>query len=284
VTADVRSGRADPVRGALGDTTDRDYGAKLDRFWAMCEPEAQDAITWLGVRDGHTVVDAGCGAGGPTRLLRLAAGRDGCVVGLDLSWAHAVSARAATPGVAQADVARPPLRPACADVVWASNTLHHLNDPVGGLVALGALLRAAGTLAVVQSSMLPDMVFAWDARLEREVTMACRRHYAARYGLDPDELSAPRAWVGWLRDAGFRDVRARTFTIDRVAPLDPPARDWLLEVLFRGHWLGKVEQHLAPADVEALHALVDPESSGFCLDRPDFHHVQTLTVVAGRRP
>jgi hypothetical protein len=76
--------------------------------------------------------------------------------------------------------------------VWSVNTIHHLRDPAAGACGMAELLRPGGRLALGQSSLLPDMYFAWDARLERATTEAVRAYYRDRYGLSEQDLTAVR--------------------------------------------------------------------------------------------
>jgi SAM-dependent methyltransferase len=183
----------------------------------------------------------------------------------------------------QADLLRTPLVAATFDLVWSVNTIHHLRDPGAGTRALSALLRPGGRLALGQSSLLPDMYFAWDARLERVTTEAVRAYYRNRYGLSEQDLTAVRGLLGLLQDAGLSSINARTFVIERVAPLDECAHAWLLEAIFRGTWGERLRPYLSPADQEELTRLCDPQHPQFALRRPDFHFVQTFTLAVGER-
>jgi SAM-dependent methyltransferase len=207
-------------------------------------------------------------------------------VGIDLSTTHLNAARGTLPAGAlllQADLQRTPLAEAIFDLVWSVNTVHHLRDPLAGTRALSALLRPGGRLALGQSSLLPDMCFAWDARLERATNEAVRAYYRDRYRLSEQDLTAVRGIFGLLHEAGLSRLVVRTFVIERCAPLDPPAHAWLLEALFRGTWGERLRPYLSPADYEALTRLCDPQDREFALRRPDFHFVQTFTLAVGQR-
>jgi SAM-dependent methyltransferase len=230
------------------------------------------------------VLDAGCGTGEALGWLQAAVTPGGAAVGVDLAAEHLRGARAALAGDAlllQADLRKLPLAGASFDAIWSVNTLHHLQDPLAGVRALAALLRRGGQLALGQSSLLPDMYFAWDARLERVTNEAVRSYYRERYGVSERELAAVRALVGVLRAGGLANVCVRTFVIERIAPLDPPAHAWLVEAIFRGTWGERLRPYLAAADHAELMALCDPQHPRFALLRPDFHFLQTFTLALG---
>ena len=274
------------MAGRLGDTSERDYARKLRLFSAFAEPELRAAIASLRVASGMRVLDAGCGTGEALGWFAAAVAPGGLAVGIDLSTTHLGAARAALPSSAlllQADLQRIPLGDAIFDIVWSVNTIHHLRDPVAGTLALSELLRPGGRLVLGQSSLLPDMYFAWDARLERATNEAVRAYYRDRYRLGEHDLTAVRGIFGLLRWAGLSRVAVRTLVIERCAPLDPHARAWLLEAIFRGTWGERLRPYLSPEDHEALTRLCDPQDKQFALHRPDFHFIQTFTLAVGER-
>src|SRR6516165_10905590 len=224
--------------GRLGDTPERDYSRKLRLFNALAEPELRAAIDSLRLRPGMRVLDAGCGTGETLGWLAAAVAPGGFAVGVDLSRTHVGAAHLSSPDalLLQADLLRAPLVVGSFDLVWSVNTVHHLSDPAVGARTLAALLRPGGRLALGQSSLLPDMYFAWDARLERVTNEAVRANYRDRYGLSEHDLTAVRGLVGLLQHIGLSGITARTFVIERLAPLDPRAHAWLLEAIFRGTW------------------------------------------------
>jgi SAM-dependent methyltransferase len=273
--------------GRLGDTAERDYSCKLSLFNALAEPELRAAIASLGLASGMCVLDAGCGTGETLGWLAAAVAPGGLAVGADLSGIHLDAARRALSQQAlllQADLRRIPLISHSFDLVWSVNTIHHLHEPIEGARALAALLRPGGRLALGQSSLLPDMVFAWDARLERVTTEAVRAYYRDRYRLCEHDLTAVRGLLALLQATDLSDIRVRTFVIERVAPLDPSAHAWLLEAIFRGTWGERLRPYLSAADHAQLTHLCDPDHPEFALRRPDFHFLQTFTLAVGERP
>jgi len=274
-------------RGLLGDTAARDYARKLRLFNAFAGPEIRQAIAQLELRPGARVLDAGCGTGETMRWLSERVGPRGSVIGVDLAAAHVAAARATSPWatvVVQADLTAPPITPATLDLVWSVNTFNHLHDPVAGLRQAASLLRPGGRIALGQSSLLPDMYFAWDSRLERLANEAVRRYYRDRYALDERDLASVRALVGMMRAAGLRDVTVRTIPIERIAPVAREDEDYLVEAIFRNSWGERLRRYLSREDYDALERLCDPEHPDFALRRPDFHFLQTFTLVIGTAP
>jgi SAM-dependent methyltransferase len=266
----------------LGDTPSRDYSSKLRLFNAFAEPELRRAIGALSLAPGMRVLDAGCGTGEALSWLHELIAPNGTVVGVDLSAAHLGAAcRHLGPGVTilQADLLEAPLTPQSFDLIWCVNTIHHLRDPLHGVRRLASLLRPGGRIALGQSSFLPDMYFAWDARLERLTNEAVRSYYRERYGLDESDLTAVRAMLGLLQSAFLRHVSIRTIVIERTAPLGPSDRAYLLEAIFRQTWGERLRPYLSRADYAELSALCDPGHSQFALRRADFHFLQTFTLA-----
>jgi SAM-dependent methyltransferase len=276
--------------GLLGDTTARDYSRKLRLFNTFAAPELKQAIASLALSQGMRVLDAGCGTGEALLWLRDAVSPGGAVVGIDLAAAHVSAARAgcsdtssssAQVMVLQADVMHPPLAPRNFDLVWSVNTINHLREPLAGVRALADLLRPGGRIAVGQSSVLPEMFFSWDSRLERLTTEAVRRYYRDRYDLTERQLAHTRSIVGLLRRAALRNVRVRTFIIERVSALNDADEAYLLEAIFRDTWGERLRPYLSREDYAELSALCDPRHPAFALSRPDFHFLQTFTLAVG---
>jgi len=274
--------------GLLGDTVARDYSRKLKLFNAFAAPELRQAIRGLALTPGMRVLDAGCGTGEALAWLAAEVAPGGAVIGMDLATSHVRAARSVTPEdqalVLQASLLEAPMAPASFDLAWSVNVINHLRSPSAGIDALGLLLRPGGRIALGQSSLLPDMYFAWDSRLERLVNEAVRQYYRDRYQLDERDLTAVRAILGLLRKAGFQHVSARTFMIERIAPLRAEDDAYLVETIFRDTWGSRLEPYLARNDYEEVVRLCDPAHPDFALRRPDFHFLQSFTLVVGTTP
>ncbi len=270
--------------GLLGDTPARDYSHKLGLFNAFAEPELRQLIVGLGLRPGMRVLDAGCGSGEALNWLLDEVKPTGTVTGIDLAVAHVSAARLhAVPEIEilPRDMLDSPFAPASFDFIWCVNTVNHLRDPIRGVNGLVSLLRPGGRLTLGQSALLPDMYFAWDARLERVTNEAVRRYYRDRYGLEERDLAQVRAIVGLLRRAALRNVTARSIVIERLSPVGAATESYLLEAIFRGTWGERLRPYLADDDYDELAHVCDPGHPGYALRRPDFHFLQTFTLAIG---
>lgn len=271
--------------GLLGDTTERMYASKLELFNRFAEPEIRQLIGTLSLQPGARVLDAGCGAGLASGWFSEAISDDGLVVGCDLSAPHLQVARqhlGDRVALVQGNIAMPPFQAGSFDLVWCANTINHLADPVAGVRQLAGTLRPTGRIALIQSGFLPDMFFAWDERLERQVTNAVRQYYRDKYDLDERDVSGMRGLIGLAQRAGLADVTARTLVIERSSPLSNVDREYLHGAVFSGYWGERLRPYLREDDWSDVQRLCDPDSPVYCLDRPDFHHIQTLTMVTGR--
>jgi SAM-dependent methyltransferase len=276
--------RPTETSGLLGDTVARDYSRKLTQFNAFAAPELRQLIASLELKPGMHVLDAGCGTGDALEWLRAEVGGEGSVTGIDLAAAHTTVARTAAPAdtlVVQADLLRAPLADHSLDLIWSVNTVNHFHEPVAGVRTLASLLRPGGRMALGQSSLLPDMYFAWDARLERLTNEAVRQYYRDRYQVNERDLTAVRSIVGLLQRSGLRDVTVRTVMIERTWPLRPADESYLLETIFRNTWGERLRPYLSDEDFAELMRLCDPGHPDFALRRRDFHFLQSFTLAVG---
>lgn len=266
----------------LADSPHRSYAGKLERFARFIAPELRGVFTEFGLEPHARVLDVGCGVGVATRMIAGMLGAEAQVVGIDLSRPHLNAARG-TRDVAllQADASQLCFRDRTFDLIWSCNTVNHLADPVVALRAMRAALRPAGRVVIAQSGFLPEMYFPWDAPLDDAVRRACHEYYRERYCLALEDTARIRGGVGLLQQAGLRVGRVRTAVIERVQPLADPDRAYFEEAVFRDTWGERLRPFLSNGEWQALCRNVDPASSEYCLEREDFHHVQTLTVCVG---
>ncbi|TWS19797.1 class I SAM-dependent methyltransferase [Tsukamurella asaccharolytica] len=172
-----------------------------------------------------------------------------------------------------------------ADLVWTAQTLHHLGDQSAAVGALAGRLNPGGVLAVAEGG-LPSRFLPRDIGLGRP-GLADRLDalQAVGFGEMRDALGGtvdvPEDWPALLRAAGLRDVRARTFLVDRPAPLDDGTRRGVAHLL--GRYL-RMADRLDPDDAQVLRRLTDPDDPQGVRRRPDVFVLAARTVYIGTAP
>ena len=142
-----------------------------------------DVVAALQLRPGMTVVDLGGGSGIFTRRFARAVGPAGRAIGLDIdrSAVEAMKQDAKSLGLANYEARivaadDPGIEPRSADVIFLSNTYHHLDNRVVYARKLRAALKPGGRLVIVDFAPGPGMRGMPDhpdrARVERELADA----------------------------------------------------------------------------------------------------------------
>ena len=108
---------------------------------------------------------------------------------------------------------------------------------------------------------------------------ANRQYYRDKYGLSERDVTDVRAVVSLLRRAGLTELSVKTVLVERISPLSKLDEAYFLETVFNGSWEHRVRPYLTEDDWNELQQLCDPASPRYCLRRPDFHHIQPLTVA-----
>ncbi|MEO8132459.1 MAG: methyltransferase domain-containing protein [Betaproteobacteria bacterium] len=157
---------------------------------------------------GESVLEAGCGIGAQT--VTLARNSPGArITSIDVSASSLAEAAGAVQGAGlrnvtlqQADIFGLPFAPASFDHIFVCFVLEHLARPLAALAALKKVLKAGGTVTVVEGDhgstfFHPDSEFARRA-VECLVTLQANAGGNALIG---------RALYPLLRDAGFESVQ-----------------------------------------------------------------------------
>lgn len=157
-------------------------GSEVDRHTAQLRTVAELAA-FAGLPRESTVLDAGCGVGGPALYL---ASELGCHVdGITLSPRQVERATAKAQEVGVADRARfrvldalhTDLPDAAVDVVWALESLELMGDKEAFFAEAWRVLRPGGTLAVTTWCVHPGDLPAKDAALLRRIYAAYELPY-----------------------------------------------------------------------------------------------------------
>lgn len=266
--------------------TDSDnYVHRLRVTEPMREPVLRAAVDALQLPKGSHGLDAGCGIGLQLPLLADALGPDGHIMGLDirpefLGEAERVAAGAGLServALRQGDINNIPFEDDTFDWLWSASCAGYpAEEPVPLVQELARVIKPGGTVAILVYSsqvLLPGYPLL-EARLN--ATSAGIAPFTKNMRPESHWLCA----VGWFRDAGLDEVKARTFVAEFQAPLTREIRDALTSLL-EMRWEG-AQSEVSKEDWAVYQRLSHHESSEFILDRPDYYAFFTETLFQGK--
>jgi arsenite methyltransferase len=171
----------------------------------------------LGARPGDRILDVGCGPGFYVTELLEAVGREGSVVGLDISADMLAVAAKRVEGHGnvtfhEADATSLPVPDASFDRAVCVQVLEYVRDVPTALREMHRALRPGGRVLVWDVDWATVSWHAIDRQLTRRVLAAWDKHLT--------HPSLPRALAAQLRNAGFEDVRmdAHAFATTELIP------------------------------------------------------------------
>ena len=275
-----------------------DWAAQLTRLELgeqLHQPFFEQATAWLRELRGDgraaRILDVGSGAGIVTVGLAHAF-PEADVLAVDATPAllEAVMARAERAGIADrvqvlhASLPEDAAKLPDADLIWASDALHHVGDQQAAIGLLHGHLRPGGLLAVCEGGLparfLPNEIGFGRAGLQARLDAATADGFAAMRAALPNATPAVDDWPGMLRASGFEAVASRTFLVDVPAPLPASGRAFLSSNLAaQRDWLA---EHLDATDLETIARLLDGDDPGGLLRRPDVFFLTARTVHTGR--
>jgi SAM-dependent methyltransferase len=276
-----------------------DWAAQLTRLELgeeLHQPFFEQAAAWLRElrHPARTdrILDVGSGAGVVTAVLAHAFPAVE-LVAVDATPAllDAVTARAERLGIAdrvhvmQASLPEDAATLPDADLIWASDALHHVGDQQAAIDLLHARLRQDGLLAVCEGGLparfLPNEIGFGRPGLQSRLDAVTADGFAAmRAGL-PNATPAVDDWPGMLRASGFEAVASRTFLVDVPAPLPARARAYLTTNLAAQR--DGLAEHLDATDLEAIARLLDDADPAGLFRRSDVFFLNARTVHTGGR-
>ncbi|MGI5391781.1 class I SAM-dependent methyltransferase [Streptomyces sp. CA-251251] len=287
------------AHGHAHDHTDIDWAAMAPLLEAQAElytPLYRQAMAWLAreVTEPGLVVDVGSGPGVVACLFADAfpgarvVAADGAAPLLERARDRAarlgVADRFGTlagdlPG-ALGELEYP------ADLIWASQSLHHLGDQRAALAALAAHLAPGGTLALLEGG-LPARFLPRDLGIGRPGLQA-RMHaveedfFAEMRAALPGTVAETEDWAALLTAAGLKHTGTRSFLLDLPAPLGDEARAYVVTSLTRLR--DRIGDGLDATDRATLDRLLDPADEAGVHRRPDVFVLLAHTVHRAVRP
>jgi SAM-dependent methyltransferase len=202
-----------PTHDWNGDSGER-WASNLVRLDLMLEEFGDTAIRVADVQPGERVLDIGCGSGTSTFVLARQVGREGHVLGVDISEQLVNLARAAAPDGAPvefrcADAATAALPAEAFDLLFSRFGVMFFDDPTEAFAHMRHALKPGGRMAFV----------CWRSAQENDwvrVPMAAIRDIVQPAPADPN-APGPFAFgdrdrlAGILAAAGFADIDIAPF-------------------------------------------------------------------------
>jgi ubiquinone/menaquinone biosynthesis C-methylase UbiE len=277
--------------GHQGGAEAEPFTRSLERMNRFQEPEARALIADLDLPVGSRGLDVGCGVGLYTLWLAEAVGPNGGVVGIEPAAERVEEARALVGG--RLDPARLELRqgngtaldmPAASfDWLWCGDVLHHIVETGAALSEFRRVVRPGGRIVIKESQVLSAMFLPGHPELERRIQLVeierTREEGGGRSFLERRQTTLPS-----LRAAGLDHPRARTYLVERRAPLGPADHEYIQKTVFDRNWGERLRGLLAPEDRAERDHLCDPESPGNVLRSADYHCLYPITVFSADAP
>ena len=279
--------------------TDFDWDAMaplLEREAELGRPQYEEAVRWIAGLPTAPVVrrvlDIGSGPGVVTCLLAEvfpeaeAVAVDGAPALLERALARAeryglgdrVRTRRADFPDDLADLGE-------ADLIWASNSLHHVGDQRAALAGFASLLRPGGTVALVEGGLpsrrLPRDIGMGRPGLEARIDAITADWFEEMRASLPDSRRETEDWNALFTAVGLEPQGTRSFLLDLPAPLPASAREQVIAEFARRREM--FEGFLAADDIAVLDRLLDPEDPAGLRLRPDVFLLTARTVHLGRK-
>jgi SAM-dependent methyltransferase len=171
------------------------------------------------------------------------------------------------------------------DLLWASNSLHHLGDQRAALAAFAERLAPGGTLALLEGG-LPARFLPRDIGIGRPGLQArldaIEAEWFTRMREDlPGSVAETEDWSALLAAVGLKPTGTRSFLLDLPAPLAAPARAYVAATL--GRLREGLADDLGAEDRATLDRLLDAEDEQSVHRRKDVFVLKAHTVYTAVR-
>ncbi|WP_446045515.1 class I SAM-dependent methyltransferase, partial [Streptomyces olivaceus] len=173
-----------------------------------------------------------------------------------------------------------------ADLLWASQSLHHLADQRAALAAFGSHLAPGGTLAILEGGLparfLPRDLGIGRPGLQDRIRAVEADVFSTMRGDLPGTVAETEDWPAMLTAAGLRHTGTRSFLLDLPAPLSDAARDYVTTSLSRLR--EQIGEGLDAGDRATVDRLLDPGDEASAHRRRDVFVLVAHTVYTAVRP
>ncbi|MEU6096367.1 methyltransferase [Streptomyces sp. NPDC047079] len=173
-----------------------------------------------------------------------------------------------------------------ADLLWASNSLHHLGDQRAALAAFAERLAPGGTLALLEGGLptrfLPRDIGIGRPGLEARIDAVEADWFTRMRAELPGAVAEAEDWPALLTAVGLKHTGTRSFLLDLPAPVDDRARTYAAAVLTRLR--EAVGDGLDADDRATLDRLLDPADEASVHRRNDVFVLKAHTVYTAVRP
>ncbi|MGW0551685.1 class I SAM-dependent methyltransferase [Streptomyces altiplanensis] len=292
--------RRDHGHGPEHHATDFDWDAlatHLEHEAEVHRPVYEQAAAWIaerfrGPQGVRRVLDIGSGPGLITCLLAEAF-PDAEVVAVDSTPAllERARARAERSGLGKrvrtvaAEVPGELGSLGEADLVWASNSLHHVGDQRAALTGFAGLLRPGGAVALFEGGLparhLPRDIGIGRPGLEARLEAVSVEWFTAMREALPGAKAEVEDWSALLAAAGLTPDGSRSFLLDLPAPLSAAAREMVVETFARQRDV--FAEHLTADDTATLDRLLDAQDAAGLAHRPDMFLLKARTLHLAHR-
>jgi ubiquinone/menaquinone biosynthesis C-methylase UbiE len=262
------------------------YWPQLNAYNHVRERVYHGIIADTHIAQDALILDAACGDAFYSRLLSRVLGCDARIVAIDNNPRLLRLHRNDNPSIQLCigDVEQAAIAHHTFDAIWLHRTMHSVSDPVQRLSSLARLLRPGGKLIVIENDLAHYPILSWPVEIEHDFhhalyelfTNRCEgkasvsRYYAARHLPD------------WLTQIGMREITARTYAVEDVAPMSYDAEAyWRLYMTYLGDG---IKPYLASDVWQAYAQAFDPQSPHYLLNQPGFYALELISVVCGIAP
>jgi len=271
-------------------TTADEYVDHLVKITRLTRGVVREAIDEIAPEPGSVGVDLGCGIGVDSLLLAAAVGDGGRVIGLDPSSRMLEAARASAVGsghtqtveFCEGSIDRLPFDDSSVDWIWCKDVFWPMpgvvGDPVAALGELRRVLRPGGKVALLYWTS--QTLLAGYPRLEALLGMHLVESMPYLGGVPPEQHFLRAA--GWMRQAGFVDLRTRALGAGHLGPMDQATQD-SMSCLFN-MFFGEMEARLSGDDWAQLRRITEPGSPDYLPRREDYSCLLTYSLFIGVRP